>query len=47
MVEVLLMPVRRLVTQYLPKRWQILDWSPVAVWLLLGVVRSMLKWLLL
>lgn len=46
-VEVLLTPVRRLVTQYLPKRWQVLDWSPVAVWLLLGVVRSMLKWLLL
>ena len=33
--------------QYLPKRWQILDWSPVGAWLLLGIVRSMLKWVLL
>jgi len=46
-VEVVLTPIRRIITQYLPKRWQILDWSPVGAWLLLGIVRSMLKWVLL
>ena len=41
-VEPALAPVRVLVNQYLPKNWQIIDWSPVA--LLIGI--SIAQWAL-
>ena len=41
-VEPALAPVRKLVNRYLPKSWQIIDWSPVA--LLIGI--SIAQWVL-
>ncbi len=41
-IEPVLNPVRKLLSQYLPKEWQIMDWSPVALWLAISVV----QWLL-
>lgn len=41
-VEPALKPFRKLVNQYMPKNWQIIDWSPVA--LLIGI--SIGQWLL-
>ena len=41
-VEPALVPVRVLVNKYLPKNWQIIDWSPVA--LLIGI--SIAQWVL-
>ena len=40
--EPVLAPIRKLLTQHLPKNWQICDWSPVALFLLITV----LQWLL-
>lgn len=41
-VEPVLAPVRVLVNKYLPKNWQVIDWSPVA--LLIGI--SIAQWVL-
>lgn len=41
-IEPVLVPIRKLVNQYLPKKWQIIDWSPVVLFLLINVV----QWLL-
>ena len=41
-VEPALAPVRVLVNKYLPKNWQVIDWSPVA--LLIGI--SVAQWVL-
>ncbi len=41
-IEPVLAPVRRLVNKYLPDSWKKLDWSPVALFLILTVV----QWLL-
>ena len=41
-VEPALAPLRVLVNKYLPKNWQIIDWSPVA--LLIGI--SIAQWAL-
>ena len=41
-IEPVLNPIRKLVNQYLPQKWQIIDWSPVALFLLITVV----QWLL-
>ncbi len=41
-VEPALEPVRKLLHQYLPQNWQVFDWSPVALVLLV----SILQWLL-
>ena len=41
-IEPLLVPIRKLLAQYLPKNWQILDWSPAALFLLATFV----QWLL-
>ncbi len=41
-VEPLLLPIRKLLAQHLPKQWQIIDWSPVALILLVSLV----QWLL-
>ncbi|MBQ3156671.1 MAG: YggT family protein [Clostridia bacterium] len=40
--EPVLGPVRKLVNQYLPKNWQICDWSPIA----LIIVITLIQWLL-
>ena len=41
-VEPLLLPIRKLLAQYLPKQWQIIDWSPVALILLVSLVQWIL-----
>ncbi len=41
-IEPLLAPIRSLLHQYLPNKYQILDWSPAALFLLVCVV----QWLL-
>ncbi len=41
-VEPVLAVVRRLVNKYLPKEWQILDWSPIALILAITVVQWIL-----
>lgn len=41
-VEPLLVPIRRLLAQHLPRQWQILDWSPVVLIILVTIV----QWLL-
>ena len=40
--EPVLGPVRKLVNQYLPKNWQICDWSPLA----LIIVITLIQWIL-
>ena len=46
-VEVVLNPIRTVLNAHLPTRWRSLDWSPVAAFLLIGLVRSLLKWVLM
>lgn len=41
-IEPLLIPIRKLLAQHLPKQWQILDWSPAVLFLLVTIV----QWLL-
>lgn len=41
-VEPLLTPIRRLLAQHLPAHWQIIDWSPVALILLVSLVQWVL-----
>ena len=41
-VEPVLPPVRRALTEYLPQNWQVCDWSPIAVFLLVSVVQWVL-----
>ncbi len=41
-VEPLLAPIRRFLAQVLPAQFQVLDWSPVALFLVVTVI----KWLL-
>lgn len=41
-IEPLLTPIRRLLAQHLPKQWQILDWSPAVLFILVTIV----QWLL-
>ena len=42
-VEPLLLPIRKLLAQYLPKAWQIIDWSPVALLLGITIARRTLE----
>lgn len=42
LVEPGLAPIRRLLRQHLPVRWQIMDWSVLALWLLIGIARRVL-----
>ncbi|MGN0778634.1 MAG: YggT family protein [Aristaeellaceae bacterium] len=42
LVEPVLAPIRRLLRQHLPVRWQIMDWSVLVLWLLIGLVRRVL-----
>lgn len=41
-MEPLLVPIRKLLAQYLPRNWQILDWSPAVLFILVTIV----QWLL-
>ena len=41
-VEPLLLPIRKLLAQYLPKAWQIIDWSPGV----LSILVSLVLWIL-
>ena len=41
-IEPLLIPIRKLLAQHLPKQWQILDWSPAVLFILVTI----LQWLL-
>ena len=41
-VEPVLTPIRAVLTEKLPARFQILDWSPVVAWLLAELVYSLL-----
>lgn len=41
-VEPILPPVRRALSEYLPANWQVCDWSPVAVFLVITVVQWVL-----
>ena len=45
-VEPALASVRVLVNKYLPKNWQILDWSPVALLIGIGVAQWVLNLIL-
>ena len=41
-IEPLLVPLRRILTNVLPSNWQRLDWSPVAALLVIWLVREFL-----
>ena len=41
-VEPLLLTIRKLLAQYLPKAWQIIDWSPVVLIILVSLVQWIL-----
>ena len=41
-VEPLLLPIRKLLAQCLPKAWQIIDWSPVVLIILVSLVQWIL-----
>ncbi len=41
-VEPALVPTRKLLNQYLPKNWQMIDWSPVALYLAITIVQWIL-----
>ena len=42
-VEPVLNPIRRILVEKLPPRWQIFDWSPQVAWLLVELVRYLLS----
>ena len=42
-VEPVLNPIRRILVEKLPARWQIFDWSPLVAWLLVELVRYLLS----
>lgn len=42
LVETVLAPIRRLLTARLPRNWQIIDWSPIA----LVIAITVLQWIL-
>ena len=41
-VEPVLNPIRKLLTQYLPENWQIADWSPVALFIVITIIQWIL-----
>ena len=41
-VEPALVPFRKLLTKHLPKNWQVCDWSPVALYLVI----TLIQWIL-
>ncbi len=42
-IEPVLTPLRRILSNVLPANWQRMDWSPVAAWLLLWLARELLE----
>lgn len=46
LVEPVVAPVRRFLRAKLPMQWQMFDWSVLVVYLLIGVVQSLLRGLL-
>ena len=42
-VEPVLNPIRRILVEKLPPRWQIFDWYPLVAWLLVELVRYLLS----
>ena len=42
-VEPVLNPIRRILVEKLPPRWQIFDWAPLVTWLLVELVRYLLS----
>ena len=42
-IEPVLNPIRRILVEKLPPRWQIFDWSPLVAWLLVELVRYLLS----
>ncbi|MGN1021652.1 MAG: YggT family protein [Aristaeellaceae bacterium] len=45
LVEPVLQPIRRVLMRHLPARWQIIDWSVLALWLIIGLARRVLMML--
>ncbi len=45
-IEPVLMPIRRLLMSKLPPRFQMLDWSPMVLLLLIGLARRIVAMLL-
>ena len=41
-VEPILPPVRRVRTEHLPRKWQVGDWAPIAVFLVITIVQWVL-----
>ena len=41
-VEPALVPFRKLLSKHLPKNWQVCDWSPVALYLVI----TLIQWIL-
>ncbi len=41
-VEPALVPFRKLLTKHLPKNWQIADWSPVALFIVITIIQWIL-----
>ena len=46
LVEPVVAPVRRFLRAKLPMQWQMFDWSVLVVYLIIGVVQSLLRGLL-
>lgn len=46
LVEPVLTPIRAALAKYLPRGAMVLDWSPVAAWVLIRVVQGILRILL-
>lgn len=47
LVEPALIPARRLLYRLLPRQYMILDWSPIVVFLVIGLVKSVIRGLFL
>lgn len=43
LVEPVLTPVRGFLNAKLPAKWQILDWSPLAVWIVSGLLQRFIS----
>lgn len=43
--EPMLIPARRVLSRFVPSRYMILDFSPILVWVVLGIARNVLGWL--
>jgi len=43
--EPMLIPARRILGRFVPSRYMILDFSPILVWVALGLARNVVGWL--